>query len=775
MLVDASGVIRDFVAWGYTAAELATIDFDHSGFHFTLGAEWSGDGAPVIPGGQSLFRSGNFDNNSAFDWSLAPSPNPRGTENAGLLVPWSPAFAQVAASPTGTIQFVNGVWTGEFAILETGNNIELHAAIGGQPLTRSNAFAVTPSIANTPPVFTKGPDQIVSEDAGATTINAWATGIRAGAANESGQTVTFLVSNDHPQLFAAPPAIQPDGTLTFTSAPDLSGSAMVTVRARDDGGTANGGVDTSAIQTFLITVLSANDPPTLAIGGDLSVTQLAGLQSVPAFATGIGPGPANEESQSVQIQVGNDASALFSSPPALSAEGTLTFAPSPDRSGTANVVITARDDGGTANGGDDTTQRSFTITVRLVNKAPSFIPGSDIVVRTAADFAQNWATDISPGSPGESGQALTFSVSTDRPDLFTAAPAISTDGVLSFITGRTFGTATITVILHDDGGTADGGIDSSPPTTFTIDVSPTPTVGGRYRALVEPPPGAARTHVQCGRIEINVSNDRSFTAKLLLGGKSFSLKGGFDNQGVAIFGRNGATWPLARKGLASLGVRLTTDLSAKFAVITGEIIDGAILFARFVAEHDGYDSEHRVPATFLNPATDAGNYTGVFTAQPAPNGGLNAEQFPQGDGWTTLKIAPSGTVKMRGRFADGTKFTSACALNKADALPFYVPLYKKSGSVAGRLKFDTAGPARIASPGLTWFRPVQSQPRYAAGWPDGIALGFEGAARNVVSERNVLPAGGAQFSLMGGNLVAPGLARTLSIAAKNKVTVADRG
>jgi hypothetical protein len=775
MLVDAGGVIRDFVAWGYTTAELATIDFNHSGFRFTLGAEWSGDGAPVIPGAQSLFRTGNFDNNSALDWSLAPSPNPRGTENAGLLVPWSPAFAPVAASPTGAVQIVDGVWTGEFTILETGTNIELHAAIAGQPLTRSSAFAVTAAVANTPPVFTKGPDQIVSEDAGAQTIIAWATAIRAGAANETGQTVTFLVSNDNPQLFAAPPAIQPDGTLTFTSTSELSGSAIVTVRARDNGGTANGGVDTSAPQTFLITVLSANDPPTLTIGGDISVTQLAGLQSVPGFATGIGPGPSNEAAQTVQVQVGNDNSALFSSPPALAADGTLTFAPSPDRSGTANVVITARDDGGTANGGDDTTQRSFTITVRLVNRVPTFVPGSNLVVRAAADFAQSWATDISPGSAAENGQTLTFSVATDRPDLFTTAPAISSDGLLTFIAARTFGTATITVVLHDDGGTADGGVDSSLPAMFTIEVSPTPTVGGKYRALVEPPAGDPRTHAQSGRIEINVSNDRSFTGKLLLGGQSFSVKGGIDNQGIAIFGRNGATLPLARKGLSPLGLRLTTDLTAKFAVINGQIVDGTVLFARFVAEHDGYDSEHRVPATLLNPATDAGNYTGVFTAQPAPNGGLNAEQFPQGDGWTTLKIAPTGTVKMRGRFADGTKFTSACALNKADALPFYVPLYKKSGSVVGRLTFETSGATRIGTPGLTWFRPAQSQPRYPAGWPNGIALGFEGAARNVVSERNILPEGGAQLAFTGGDLVAPGLARTLSVASKNKVTVTNRG
>ena len=40
------------------------------------------------------------------------------------------------------------------------------------------------------------------------------------------------------------PAIAADGTLTYTLAPNANGSATVTVTLIDDGGTANGGVDT---------------------------------------------------------------------------------------------------------------------------------------------------------------------------------------------------------------------------------------------------------------------------------------------------------------------------------------------------------------------------------------------------------------------------------------------------------------------------------------------------------------------------------------------------
>ena len=75
------------------------------------------------------------------------------------------------------------------------------------------------------------------------------------AADESSQNVTFNVSSTNGGLFAVPPAIAPDGTLTYTPNLIALGSSTVTVRLRDDGGNANGGSDTSADQTFTITIV----------------------------------------------------------------------------------------------------------------------------------------------------------------------------------------------------------------------------------------------------------------------------------------------------------------------------------------------------------------------------------------------------------------------------------------------------------------------------------------------------------------------------------------
>jgi VCBS repeat-containing protein len=115
---------------------------------------------------------------------------------------------------------------------------------------------------NDPPSFVKGGNFRLPQSAGPQVITNWATGISPGPADESGQLVTFQVSNDNNAHFSAQPALTPSGTLTFTPAPGASGSITVTVLARDDGGTANGGADTSAPQTFSITL---NTPPTVQI------------------------------------------------------------------------------------------------------------------------------------------------------------------------------------------------------------------------------------------------------------------------------------------------------------------------------------------------------------------------------------------------------------------------------------------------------------------------------------------------------------------------------
>src|SRR5262249_11216702 len=130
---------------------------------------------------------------------------------------------------------------------------EGNTGVGG-PLSDTDAVEVTVQSVNQAPFFIKGPDQTVNDDAGPQVVPNCATGISAGPPSESAQELTFIVNNINPALFATPPSISSVGPLTYTPAPNANGAATITIVLKDTGGTANGGVDTSPPQTFIITV-----------------------------------------------------------------------------------------------------------------------------------------------------------------------------------------------------------------------------------------------------------------------------------------------------------------------------------------------------------------------------------------------------------------------------------------------------------------------------------------------------------------------------------------
>jgi hypothetical protein len=217
---------------------------------------------------------------------------------------------------------------------------------------------------NAAPSFTVGANQTVLEDSGAYAVTAWATGISPGPSPESSQTVTFAMSTDNSSLFSSAPAVASNGTLTYTPAADANGTAHVSVYAVDDGGTANGGHDTSASQTFTITVTAVNDAPTFTIGGNQTAVSLLGAQTVNGWAKAISPGPPDESGQTVSFKVTASNPSLFAVQPQVSVSGKLTYTPKALAIGSTTVTVTLIDDGGTANGGHDTgAPQTFTITI----------------------------------------------------------------------------------------------------------------------------------------------------------------------------------------------------------------------------------------------------------------------------------------------------------------------------------------------------------------------------------------------------------------------------
>ncbi|MEO2017324.1 MAG: VCBS domain-containing protein [Fuerstiella sp.] len=131
--------------------------------------------------------------------------------------------------------------------------------------TATEVVTITITGINDVPLFTVGVDQTVAEGAGVQTVVSFITGHVAGGGE--GQTLSFNVNDNNSSLFSSRPAIDANGQLTYTPATNANGVAIVTVSLSDDGGSP--GVDTSADQTFKITVIGVKHEPTTAnLDGD---------------------------------------------------------------------------------------------------------------------------------------------------------------------------------------------------------------------------------------------------------------------------------------------------------------------------------------------------------------------------------------------------------------------------------------------------------------------------------------------------------------------------
>lgn len=379
-----------------------------------------------------------------------------------------------------------------------------YRSVNGLPFSGGGATpaipvsAPAPIVRNLPPVFTAGPDVTVLEDAGAQTIVNWATAIGPGADDEAAQTVAFTVTaNTNAALFSVAPAISPTGTLTFTPADDANGTAMITLVLQDNGGTDNGGVDTSTPRNFTITVDAVNDEPIVTAAGVRSFTEQAPATLVdPAIAvTDIDDTTLTGATVQITGNYVNGEDALsFVNTPAITgvfdaASGLLTLTGT-DTIASYQAALRAvryQNLSGTPNtstrlvtwivtdGAASSAAGLSTINVLAVNDAPSFTVGPNATSweDSGMRYVTHWATGMNAGPADESSQTLTFVVTNNtNPSLFSVGPAASgSTGMLSYtLAPDVFGMAEITVVAQDNGGTANGGSDTSAPQVFTITV-----------------------------------------------------------------------------------------------------------------------------------------------------------------------------------------------------------------------------------------------------------------------------------------------------------------
>ncbi|HET8696649.1 MAG TPA: Ig-like domain-containing protein, partial [Gammaproteobacteria bacterium] len=244
-------------------------------------------------------------------------------------------------SPNGSFVFTPAVGF-------SGNVSFTYQASDGSASSNVATVTIAVSSVNAPPVAVA--DSYSTNQGAALTVPA-ATGVLANDTDADGDTLTAVLGTN---VASGTLALNADGSFTFTPAAGFSGPVTFTYQAND-------GTAASAAATVTITVAAVNGAPTAApdaytVAEDtpLTVAAAAGV-----LANDTDPDAGTALTAALGTAVTNGTLALAS-------DGSFTYTPPPNFSGTATFTYTASD--GTAASAPAT----VTITVTPANDAPFF-------------------------------------------------------------------------------------------------------------------------------------------------------------------------------------------------------------------------------------------------------------------------------------------------------------------------------------------------------------------------------------------------------------------
>jgi hypothetical protein len=420
---------------------------------------------------------------------------------------------------------------------------------------------------------------------------------------------------------------------------------------------------------------------------------------------------------------------------------TLWFAPVTNAFGTNTVSITVSD-------GTLTNSATVTASIAWVNQAPSF----NLALTSYTVSQYNYAVSIASaatnivGGPGvETNQTVTFVVTNNATNLFVVQPTVTSAGTLSFTPGAKGGTVRIGIQAVDNGGTLNGGKNTSASQilTIVIPVNAFPYAKGSYTGLFYDTNAPALD--SAGYFHLVLTNDGSFKGYLLCAGTSNV----FDGQFVI---SNSAATVVAN----DYNLNLTFD----FALNSSQSISGSI---------SNTASAWNVPLQSYLPGYSASFETPVAGTHLAAMAGLeDASDGPAGDSVFSLVIAPDGIVQLTGYLADDTEVSSSGALSVENNYPVYLPLYNDSASglLIGWLNFISSDKDSLTSDSkLNWLCSAGVSTLYPSGFTNTAAPYASTYASNSAA---ILPFSSGTVVLSGGNLTTP-ITNTVTIA-DNKIT-----
>ncbi len=256
-------------------------------------------------------------------------------------------------------------------------------------------------------------------------------------------------------------SINDQGIVSYRPAADFFGADSIAIEFSD--GTVNQSV------SIEVTVESVNDAPSFVANNPPPVLSSAGPVTISDWIESVTVGPANESEQSIQFQIANvqDAEGALNGSIALDSNGELSY----QTSGVAGLVtfdVTAIDNGGTANGGNQASAaQSFTLTITadeppiVLQGGPFFVPNTAPLGSAVADI------DANNGNGGGTDQGLSYQVLGG-----TGAAAFSVDSADGEVS-VTASLATLTgQILTLEVEISDGGLSTTQSVELIIEEAP---------------------------------------------------------------------------------------------------------------------------------------------------------------------------------------------------------------------------------------------------------------------------------------------------------------
>lgn len=425
-------------------------------------------------------------------------------DNPGLFLDPAPELAveRVGGVLKAVVRFsIDRLQTGSssfssIVLSDTGSN---DALLGSVAHSSPGAFTFSIKKSNRAPSFVPLKDVVMLENVASISVPGFVTYLTKGGPDEDRlQVVTFSLGAITRVAGTASTtglitsfALGDDGTLHLSVALQRPGTYTISVKTQDNGGTADGGVDTVYVP-FTLRIAPVDFPPSFLVSpGGVVVFEAATLrpQELPGvlrlsdeILSSRGPGGVTFTVMEV-----TSGAALFAAPPQAFADGvvggSLLLTLVPQTSGSASLIVRLS----MLSRLDPTkTLAPFTLTVPVsvsnVNSPPSFKvwPMHRCLEDGDPQLVPNFAYDLSVGQPEERFiQTAFFNLSVSPPDLFLALPEIDSSGALSYepAPGRQ-GQASIKVQMFDDGGTVGGGVnyDIDGPREFAIKIMPRPRV-----------------------------------------------------------------------------------------------------------------------------------------------------------------------------------------------------------------------------------------------------------------------------------------------------------